>query len=276
MQYSEDGKTSTKFVYCANPEAFSRLVLEQGRFFTSDENRTDLFLSTKETNDPRQIGQLAAFRKDERHEIRSIYSGLDVGFFDKEFRLLLPDEAGFADFQESMAALGYDIIDTTKGLADTFQSSLLFYSSVKWLAILVTLFLVLLIISFQIINSYRKIGIEKLMAYSLVAIWSKRMPSLFLLEFFGLALPPCIAYFLLFAQQSILIRDFYLDLFQSYSLIILLSLLVLSLPFLYIKGIKVSDILKNKRSASLAIGFNTGIKLLLFTLLVCFSFQAFN
>ena len=174
---SEDYDILIKYVYCERPEAFDKLVLDSGRFLSKDENRSDLFLSTKQTDNPKQIGKIAAFRGD--FEIRTIFSGLGDGFFDKEFTLVLPEDVHFSEFQSILAKLGYDITDTTAGQGNVTESTRVYYAKSKWLAISVALINVLLVVSFSIINSYREIGIEKMLGYSLAAIWSKRMPRIF-------------------------------------------------------------------------------------------------
>lgn len=263
-----------KYVYCERPELFADLSLEWGRFLTNQENRSELFLSTEATGKDKQIGQISSFRKSKKFEIRTMYSGLEAGFFDGSFTLILPAEISFSAFQNRMSDLGYKVINSsTLGSHEMPVNSKPYYYGGIVLAMVITIIITLLAVFFDVINSYRKIGIEKMLGYSVRDIWQARMRPIFLTELFCFVIVPFVAYFLLFGQVSRTIREFYLGLGKIYAGIMLLSLIVLSLPFIYANRIKVSDVLKNRRSTTLAIGFNTGIKVLLSILLVIFSFN---
>ncbi|MDO5016283.1 MAG: DUF1430 domain-containing protein [Eubacteriales bacterium] len=271
---AEDG-TYIKYVYCEHPELFEDLRLEWGRFFTNQENRSELFLSTEATGKEKQIGQISSFRKSNKFEIRTLHSGLDiVGFFDGSLTLILPAEIPFSTFQDIMSDLGYKVIgSSTLGSPEIRTTSNAYYFGGITLAIGISILITLLAVFFYVINSYRKIGIKKMLGYSVKDLWHERMLPIFLTELFCFVIVPFVAYFLLFGQDSRAIRDFYLGLGKIYAGIMLLSLVVLSLPFIYANRVKVADVLKNRRSTTLAIGFNTGIKVLLSILLVIFSFN---
>lgn len=272
---STEDSSYIKYVYCEQPELFEDLRLEWGRFLTNQENRSELFLSTEATGKDKQIGQISSFRKSKKFEIRTLYSSLDiVGIFDGSFTLVLPAEIPFSAFQDTMSNLGYKVIESsTLGSQEITANSKAYYFGGIALAMGITIIITLLAVFFDVINSYRKIGIKKMLGYSVRDIWHERMLPIFLTELFCFVIVPFVAYFLLFGQGSRAIRDFYLGLGKIYAGIMLLSLIVLSLPFIYANRIKVADVLKNRRSTTLAIGFNTGIKVLLSILLVIFSFN---
>ena len=174
-----------------------------------------------------------------------------------------------------MHTLGYDITETTVS-GRNLESTNRFYTIVKWAAAFIAIVILFMIVFFGIINDYKKIGVEKLLGYNLKAVWFKRMPRVLLIETLISIMMPGIACLLLFRKWSPLTFGFFLGQLYIHSIIILISALLMTLPFLYIRKIKVSDILKNRSSSALALWFNNIVKLVLSVILVCLAFEIFG
>ncbi len=258
--YSQADKTTTKLIYCSDTGTFDDLLIEEGRFFNDNENKTDYFLSTTITGDQRQIGRIAKF--DNNYIIRTIYSEVGNDVFSREFTLLLPEGKTYYEFSRTMKSYGYELVGTDHQRI-SLESQQEFYKYVKWVAIIVSMLIMTMIIIFSITNSFRKIGIEKMMGYSLFKLWTKRMPIIFLYEFIIVLFGLGTAFFLLFNEWSVPIRTFLLTQFLILCGIIVLTALISFLPLFLTKKIKISDVLKNRRPTTLTIGINTGLKIIL-------------
>lgn len=255
--YAEDG-TYTRLVYCTRPEALQSISLESGRFFGSDENRSLFFLSTKKTERTEQIGLLSRFDYD--YSIRTIYSEINHDVFGRELTLLLPEAGQFSQFKEALRGLGYDLEevpaanDVTKGQND-------YYLGIKILTLAVSLLIMTFMIIYHVINSYRNMGIRKMLGIGIFSIWKEQMLPLILGELTITLCGLCLAYFFLFKAWTKLTRAFLFGQLVLFLSVILFTAFLSVLPYLYIRLIRISDVIKNHRPASLAIAINSGIKI---------------
>lgn len=265
MMLSQDDGATTKLVFCSHPKMFDNLVLENGRFFTKEENRSDLFISTDKTDDPRQIGILSKF--DKKYVIRTIYSEIGNDVFRREFTLVLPDSQLFSDFLQTVRLFGLDISETG-GTKVSMSSQQSFYSMVKWITVCVELVILIMIISFSVVNSYKRIGTEKLMGYSIFTIWKRRVPAILVSELVIVLVGFIVAYYLLFNTWSVLTERFFIEQAEIFAGISVLTALSTIIPFIYVKKIKLTDVLKNRKSTTLAIGLNSTVKSILLIVII--------
>lgn len=122
------------------------------------------------------------------------------------------------------------------------------------------------------VNDYRALGVEKLMGFGMGAIWARRVPPLLLCEALIFCLEFALGYLALFDGFAAPVAAFFGELLLTHAVILLVSAAVLTLPLLYTRRIRLSDVLKSRRPFRFATGVNMTVKTLLTILIVCAAF----
>ena len=273
MLFDKESGMRTKLIYSTHPEAFADLPLSSGRFLTAEENRSELFLSTVETGEAAQIGRIAKFTRDLDFEVRTLYSGLGAGFFHRAFTVTLPDAAQYPAFLAALAAQGNAVRDVTAFPASIAQTHT-YYTLLQMGAVAATMVIALLTALFGVVNDYRSLGVEKLMGFGMGAIWARRVPPLLLCEALIFCLEFALGYLALFDGFAAPVAAFFGELLLTHAVILLVSAAVLTLPLLYTRRIRLSDVLKSRRPFRFATGVNMTVKTLLTILIVCAAFSS--
>ena len=261
--FSDNGKVMSKYVYCTQTGAFRSLLLANGRFLSQDEMQSEMYLSTFITSDAYQIGQIAGF-SDVDFEIRTLYSNLDSDIFAGEFTLFMNDGSRLPDFLEDLEARGIRIVDTTSTVATATQgdpATNLYYAKLRWITVAITAAIMILVMFYSIINAFYKIGVEKLLGYGLVSIWKKRIPIIIVCETLISIAVISVGCACCFNAYSPLVGAFVIELVETNAIILVLSIALMSLPFIYVSRIKLSDVLKGRRPSALVTVFNVCVKL---------------
>lgn len=271
MLFDKESGMWTKLIYSTHPEAFADLPLSSGRFLTAEENHSELFLSTVETGEAAQIGRIAKFTRDLDFEVRTLYSGLGAGFFHRAFTVVLPDAAQYPAFLAALAAQGNAVRDVT-AIPTSIDQLHTYYTLLQMGAVAATMVIALLTALFGVVNDYRALGVEKLMGFGMGAIWARRVPPLLLCEALIFCLEFALGYLALFDGFAAPVAAFYGELLLTHAVILLVSAAVLTLPLLYTRRIRLSDVLKSRRPFRFATGVNMTVKTLLTILIVCAAF----
>jgi len=134
----------------------------------------------------------------------------------------------------------------------------------------------LLIMFHDILHSSRRIAVEKMHGFSVYAVWKTKV--LGVLVIFGICsvLVMLLGSLALFQKWTHLVLGFLFEISVTLVGMWLLSGIFLSLPFLYIRQIKMTDMLHNRQGGWLSIILNAGVKLVATTLLVVFSAMVFS
>ena len=123
-------------------------------------------------------------------------------------------------------------------------------------------------IFYHVLNSYKKIGIDKMLGFKGRHIWLKNVfpysgMQAVILIFISCSLTP-----FLFKEYNQFFWTFVRKLAVFNVFFLLWTFVLISIPFLYNFRIRVSDMLKNKRPARAIIVFNTIVKIVLSVVLI--------
>ena len=242
-----------KYSYFTNDTIFNNFTLENGRILYLSECESDMFLSTKKTGETNQIGHLSEFAGDTHFEFHTLKSNLKTNIFDRSFFIQL-DEQPLNSFIADLSEEGIVIQKVPVISNDEYT-----YSN---LLIIAVCFIVLaLLVLYDLLNSYKKIAIEKMLGFYSYHIWLKRISPLALSAILATLITTIFLILFKFNTFNSLFITFLNELFK-YSVVMILSfILFISFPFLYIKRISISDMLKNKRPIETIVALNGLIKI---------------
>lgn len=271
----ENGKGKdiyTKYIYANNLEKFNTLSLKKGRFFDESEIESDKFISSLETNDVNQIGVMNIFEKDIDFQIKTLktYVEKNSKAFQKTFILELEDMNDLPIIQKELKK--YDVILTVNTEATGGLDSIPYIMVVAFLSV----FVLVLIVLFDLIKSYKQIGVEKMLGYDTFAVWMVRIPKLIGWEIILFAGISFVLSLFFFYAINVLIYGFLRKLFVYYFLICLFTLGACSLPFLYVENIPVVSVIKNRKPLKSLMWFNTLIKGIISVIMLIVLFVAFK
>lgn len=260
----------TKYIYISNADLFKDIRLSDGRFLDVFENESDKFLSTENLGDSNQIGQIEDFVGNNNFEIRTIKNNLDDSFFNKNLIIQLKDPSDFSKFVKDLE--GEDLyIQILLGNSGEMTSAPVFK-----IMVVICFFVLIMLIVYHLLNSYKKIGIEKMLGYSKKDIWLKGILSIISIEFIVMCITTFILIFVNFKVYNSLFIAFIINLLKVYILMIIFTFIFVSIPFLYVKRISISNMLKNKRPVKSIVCFNIFIKILLSISLVLLSVSVYK
>lgn len=115
----------------------------------------------------------------------------------------------------------------------------------------------------KILTSYKKIAIEKLLGYSNLDIWKKRIFKILIIQLITMIISIVIMILFLFKKFNIYHIFFLKDLTIKYIILIIITFIIASIPFTYVNNIHAISAIKNKYPAKEILLFNIVIKILL-------------
>lgn len=258
MSIDENNKY-TKYVLAYNSEPFNTLSLQKGHFFEKDDYTSKKYLSTNNSDDKNCIGVINTFGKDINYNIKTLKSYFDYNPdpLNKTYTIDFKDTKSFENFKEAIDNDG--IVVTVSD--NEFMNSQGETPSFFYFAIIATI-VISLIILYDLILSSKKIGIEKLMGFDSLTIWRSRAIPIIVIEFLIFILFTCICSLILFSDFNVLLITFFKKLFAYYIVIIAITLVMISIPFVYTSYISIDTAIKNRKPLKAVLRFNNFIKML--------------
>lgn len=253
---NKNGKSIyTKYIYSTNIDLFKSLPLTKGRFFDQSEKESDVFLSTVDTGNDKQIGQIADLAGDNHFEVRTLKSSSNINIFNRNFFIILENDSDLDPFISQINKEGL-YIQRTPEINNVAMNNTLFLFG------LAACFLsLILIVFYDLLNSYKRIAIEKMLGFSKLAIWFRRLTEIIFVQIASMLITTFALILVNFKVFNQLFFPFLLKLFSIYGWMVLISIVFISIPFLYIPRINISNMLKNKRPVQGIIIINTCIKI---------------
>lgn len=259
-----------KYVYITNTDLFKDIKLNNGRFLDISENESDKFLSTKNLGDNNQIGQIEDFTGDHNFEIRTIKNNLHPNFFNKNLTIQLKDPSDFNQFVKDLESENI-YVQRLLSNSGTMNSTPIFN-----IAVGICFFVLLLLIVYDLLNSYKKIGVKKMLGYSNKDLWIMNIVPIIIIDLIVMCITTFILIFINFKVFNSLFIEFLGSLCKIYGLMIIITFICLSIPFFYVEKISISNMLKNKRPVKAITYFNIFIKILLSVCLVLLSANVYK
>lgn len=273
-QIEKNGEFITiKYIYFNNTDLFKNINIIDGRFFDLSENESDKFISTNKTGDINQIAYIDSFNGKENFEIRTFKNNLDENIFNRNLILQTSKENDVDEIISNLEKYG---IYTTK--IDNLKTNVDFHYKNIFIFLIIgsSMIIFSLIMLYDILNSYKKIAIEKMIGYSYRDILFKKIKSIILISIIFTYIPLAVLCFINFKIYHFLFYKFIFKMMMIDLLIINISIFFISIPFFYIKKIKIIDMLKNKKPNSSIITLNSFIKIFISIIFMVFSANLIN
>jgi putative ABC transport system permease protein len=259
-----------KYIYITNIELFKDLNLIKGRFFDITENESDKFLSTENSGEDRQLGLIEDFTGTMHFEIRTLKSGLGFNLFDRNMFLQLEDNTRIDELLNELESQGIRIIKAQESMGGGYTDS------IPIITVLACSVVILLLVFYNLLNSYKKIGIEKMLGFRKADIWAKRMIPIVMAAVTAILITTGILVLICFKVFNKSFYSFLVKLAGFYGLMLIIIVIFVSIPFIYIKRISISNMLKNKNPIKAIIVFNTFIKTVLVIILLILTFDIYT
>ena len=265
-------KKIIKYVYLNEESYFNNYSINNGRQLNIDDfkNEKEYFLSTANTGNNNQIGKLNEFAGDHNFEIRTLWdmckdNTLTLSGY---VTVQLPND----NIQEFINELEAEI-NIKEGIELFEKSDVNFTNNDKNAKyILYSLyFILLLLVVYDSLRNYKKVGIEKLLGYSNKDIWLFTIRNIFITQVISISIVTICMSMYLFKEINTYMFTFLYNLIIHYAKQLILILFLSSLPYGYILSIKVSDMIKNKKNTKEIIVVNTIIKCVLTSIIIVMS-----
>ncbi|KAF1678813.1 MULTISPECIES: bacteriocin-associated integral membrane family protein [Bacillus] len=258
---------------------FNGLELSKGTFFSKlDTQSENLYISTENSKDKNQIGQLKIFGSTSKITIKPLKKSFDYLPVNGTYYAETKGKYSFEDFLNGFVNEVNEKFDSSFEVSDFLQnrevndgyaemstSSLQQYN---YLVLIVTLFLLI----YYIVNESKTIGVLKLHGYSNLRIWLQIVGKLLILTFcFSLFLSIICTIFLPGSTFSFFVNTV-MKLFINYLIIGLLSIIT----YFYIRRIKVNQAIKNKKDTNSIFIINSILKVVCSVLIIVIGSSTLN
>ena len=254
-----------KNIYVSDYSAFQNIRLDSGRFYESGESESNYFLSTDKTGSDDQIGVISVFEKDKGFMIKTLktYFNENNAPLDKAYIIEFHNYSDFKAIKAELKQNGIILSEQANDFKNAKQPS--YYVIIT----IVTAFLLVLLIMYDMIKSYKQLGIKKMLGYDFFTIWAERVPKIIFCQLFVFILTASVltAFSVCkFNQPCIL---FLRKILFYYLVVSTVTAVIITLPFIFVKHVSVSSVLKNQRPYSSIIIFNSVLKFIVFTSAIC-------
>lgn len=254
-----------KYVYTTNFDYFSKFKLKDGRTFNSKDIETDKFLSSKKTNSNNQIGMIATFSGANDFEIHTLKSMVEDGYLLNGYCSVSFNNNDSVNLFTAMLKKSFKMGDFK--IIPVQAISQQSVPITVWI-VLGIYFIVMLLVLYEILKSYKSIGVEKLMGFSVKSIYIKRILSLLKMQIIIIIPSTLLMMVIMFRDYN---QYFWMFLYKLLGIDLIETIVLIaicSLPFLYIRKIKISNMLKNKQPNNEIIIFNIFVKTILLVVFI--------
>jgi hypothetical protein len=198
-------------------------------------------------------------------QIRTLYDYAQhhTKAFQKTFTLELENPSDFEMFQSILGENG--IVVTEGNSAETGSFNAFPFVTA---ALFAMVFVLMLILFYDLIKSYKQIGIEKMLGYDGFGIWSSRIFPIIASEVVVFAFTIVLLSAVMFNGLNILVGKFIGKLILYYVGVVIFTLVLLSVPFLYVNKIPVYAAVKNQKPLRALLYFNLLVKGMVITILL--------
>ena len=248
-------KEIVKYIYANNFTYFQNNKFYNGRFFTKDEMESDLYLSTNNTNDPNQIGEILDFSGNINCTIKTVKSGLNEDVLDGKLNIVI-SKSKYNAFLLDLRSEGIDIIET-EYINDSQTYTKKTYIYIILISVIV-IFLALVI--FDLFNSIKDISIKKMLGYSRVTLCIEKIRSMLIIECICSVSVFFVLSALKFKKYNIFFLSYAKKILLLYCLVAVISILSVLILYSLSAGFSVTEIVKNNNSCLKIIIFNFLVK----------------
>lgn len=260
------------YLYVNDNEYLSNFRLKSGRILEYKDMNTNSFLSSNDTKKDNQVGVIATFSKENRFEIYTLKEMIDKGYsFGGDCYISFTKKVDTAmfikDLEKSLHVEGIQTLEN--------QNIDVKNKSNNWIIVIVY-FIAMLLVLYDLLKSYKKVGVEKLLGVSGVRIYLSRIAILFKVYVIASIVTNLVMVLLKFRSFNYYVSSFLFKLLYMNVIFGLIFLAICSVPLLYINKISIVNMLKNKKLTTEILVFNFFIKIAIITLLIFIINQGVN
>ena len=124
---------------------------------------------------------------------------------------------------------------------------------------------------YDIIMSSKNFAVKKLLGYNNTDLCISSITAIALFEVLAFALSSIVLSIMLFSEINNLYRDFILHILKSNGIVLILTIILNAVPFIYLRCISISDAIKNRLPIKIINRFNIIIKSVLSIVVIGFS-----
>ncbi|MGL5479980.1 MAG: DUF1430 domain-containing protein [Clostridium sp.] len=270
---SADERTRIKYIYDKNDLYLSNIKLIDGENLTFNSMGKDKYLSTRKPIDEFQIGRIATFNKNIENEIKTLKSMVDDNFnFSGSCYVIFKNNIDIKNFinelEEELNVKGITTIDKVAVNANQDNNYKVIVGIIY--------FIVMLLILYEMLNSYKKIGVKKLLGYSVKDIYIENILNIIKINLGIGIIVAIVLSFISFNQLNIYVYEFMWK-FIAYILIGTMALIAIcSIAYSYIFFVRIPEIMKNKKPLTGIIVLNYSAKIICLIAMMFFMSQAIN
>jgi putative ABC transport system permease protein len=243
---------------------FEKIGLESGEFLNKDSNYND-FLSTVQTNDKHQVGQLEIFHSFDPIEIRPMIAAEKTK--DIKGTYTLNSTKDTEKFKNTLENYGFTV-NVFKDQAQSLITSYP-YQDMMYKASLILCLLIALAMLYDVINNYKEIAVRYLFGYSFwhigIYLFSRYIKIFFLSLITGFSGLLFFLYFYNNFQQILPFLGFWVN---NIILLTLIILFIFIVTWIITKSINIPQMIKNRKPIKLLFYLNIVIRFILAILLV--------
>lgn len=266
-RFDEGSGEYRKYIYLTSNEYLENLKTDCKEKINNFDMESTNFLSTNETNDSKQIGRIESFAGSLNLKVSTLKSLLEDGYLldgyctvnfenDKYLDLFIKD------LSENLK------IDKKDIQIIQSQNAQVEKSQVNISIILGMYFIVMLLILYDAIKSYKEIAVKKLMGFSNFNICFDRVLNLLKVQFFGSIIALFGISIFLFKEYNTYFLEFLFIVLKIWLLQSIIIVVISSLQFIYISNVKITNMLKNKQPINVIFYSNLLIKIIFLTLFI--------
>jgi hypothetical protein len=226
-----DNDEIIKYIYFNNLAYFNNFLVTNGRIFNLSEKESSKFLSTKNTGNSNQIGKLGSFDGKTNFEINTLKSMIDTNQFliigNCTVQLAPNDRINLfiKDLKESLK--------TDEIVVEPKDNLTINYHYNKWIIPVLYLIIVVLIL-YGILKSYKKFGVQMLLGYSKKDIWLEGISNLLRIQCITIIAVDLIMSLYLFREYNSYFINFLKMILINNIGLVMIFFVISSLPFIYI------------------------------------------
>ncbi|MGL5152957.1 MAG: DUF1430 domain-containing protein [Clostridium sp.] len=259
IDQTNENETIKKYIYCQDDSYFNEFVLDSGRLLNKNDMESELFISTNDVGDKKQIGKIITFNNSISMEIHTLKSMVNDG-------MILNGECIIsANSIENMNKFTKILCERLK--VDSIQISNIDNISINIkdskLQIGGLFFIIMLLIFYHILKSYKAIAIKKMLGYSILDIWKEYLVNIVKINILVIIFTNIFISIFVFKEINSFYYKFIASLFLKDLLFLGILIITISIPFLYARNINASVAIKNRQAQKQIIIFNNVVKCML-------------
>lgn len=265
VSYINDEAVISKYTY-SNEEFNDNVKLISGKMININ-NKENEFIATFDTGDENQIGTIYDFRKNNKLKILPLENGFEKIDFTGDYivNLKIPQE-----FDNFITSLNDNNISVTEDVISVNVQA----NVVSVYMIIAVLYLIIfLIVTYRAVSSYKEIGVKKLLGYTTFDIWIENTKFFLIIQIIIQSIINILLSMIFVKVYSVYLYTFLTKICINFIIGLLISFVLLSIPYIFISKITISNMIKNINSIKAASKFNFVFKIVI---VIVFLFLASN